>query len=408
MFTFLATMFAAFAQTEPPKKADPPPPKPASAPAVGLPATVDQALATALKGHPDIKVAEAKLRLVQAELEQAKLKAMQDQTAAEQGVMNAEQAVQAAETAIRRTQELRKKGMVPETDQSAAELAVVRARAQMMEARQVLDVVKSRPGLKVAEAKAALAAAEVEQARLGVTKGVTRWFATAQNARETLAETARAHELVKRSGAPVIELSRYAIEVQQAKTALVTAEAELTGAIGTAATAEDESAAKSTAVALRYLRAVELTKQPAPTGTAVDKLKAVLDKPVKLDLKEVEISTALNQLFKAAGVEGLTVRGLAGFSSAVLKSPPKVQEFNGEQTVVAWLQMMLDDFNRDPRDLPPELLGKYDLYVREYGLVLSKVDLAAKDAVSLTEFARQVREQKQAENEKAKQPPAGK
>ena len=52
---------------------------------------------------------------------------------------------------------------------------------------------------------------------------------------------------------------------------------------------------------------------------------------------------------------------------------------------------MIDAFNGDQSRMPDEQRGKYDVYVRDYGLLVELAANAPKDAMTLTEFARAVR-----------------
>lgn len=384
---------------------------------------VESAIAAALQNHPDVRVAEANRQLAEAELEQTKLAVSRRVSAAavklevvrekyairERALQLIEKSGGTKQEAVKYQIEMMEARTELLTADEELKAAVGADKVPSSAAAGVASALKSHPDVKVAEAKRAVAVAMAEQAKLAVSQKVPAVFAKLQAARVKVqgAEDNLRRMAAQGKGGSLVseqEVERANHEVQLAKAELAAAEAELKAVTGGGTRAESDPAAATTTVRLKTFMRAMSDARAAPAGSAVDTLRAALDKPVKLDLKETDLPAALGQVLKAAGADGLTVRGLTNFGPQLLKAPPRVQAFSGEQTVVAWLQMLLDDFNRDPRNLPPELSGRYDLYVREYGLVLSKVDLAAKDAVSLTEFAKLVRAENQAEKEKAKQP----
>jgi hypothetical protein len=139
---------------------------------------------------------------------------------------------------------------------------------------------------------------------------------------------------------------------------------------------------------------------PEP-GSPLDRLRAIALKRVTLDVKKpVPFDEALAQLAKSSGLTELTVRSPEWASGKYLKEPPLVGPLSGENTTAAWLQLILDDFNREVaagRVLPPHS-GKYDVYVRDYGLLIARVDLAPPGTLTLAEFVQHA----QAEGERKK------
>ena len=359
--------------------------------------TVDQTLATALKSHPDIKVAEAKLRLVQVELDQAKVQTVQEVTAAELKVQAAEQAVRVVEETLLMHSKLRDKGTISNEQARASEAAVVQARGGVLAAKQQLDAAKAQPGLKVIEARLQLAAAELEQTRLKVTKGVTVSYAIVQNHREAVQELNQTLILVKKAGAHPLEATKYTIEYLQMKGALATAEAELAAAIGSVVKAEPSDATADLAIVnrLRYAR-LNAVKELTLAGTAADKLRALLDKSIKLDIKATAFSDLMPEFIKQAGLDGITVRFPTWATGKMLRNPPLIA-LSGEKTLTAWLELVLDEFNA-ATDVPPTLgfAPPYIVVVREYGLLIVPKGTAPPDAITLTEFARSVKAEKQA------------
>ena len=381
LFAILAS--PAIAQTDKPK----PPVSP-----------VEQVLATALKTHPDIKVAEAKLRLVQVELEQAKVHAIQEVTAAELKVQAAKQGLDAVESALGINLKLRDKGSISNEQVRAAETAVIQARGGVLATQQNLDAAKTQPGLKVIEARLALAAAEVEQARLQVTKSVTLAQAAVQNGRVAVEESSQTLDLLKKAGGAQLEMVKYAIDLRNAKAQLATAEAELAVAIGSGMKTEADATLDKNALRLKYLRFNEV-KVVAPAGTAADKLRAALDKPIKLDMKATAFSDLMPEFLKQAGLDGMTVRYPTWATKEVRSKGliGSISTLTGEKSLGAWLELILDEFNSST-GVPPDLgfAPPYIVVVREYGLLIVPKATAPPDAITLTEFAKAVKAEKAA------------
>jgi hypothetical protein len=121
----------------------PPAPKPGS---------VEEAIALALKNHPDVKLAEAKRMVADAELEQAKLLVTQKVTAAFAKVQLAKLRVDVAEKEFARVSELFKRGSISEQERAASEAALRTAKADLDAATAELQSAKggaAKPTIKV-------------------------------------------------------------------------------------------------------------------------------------------------------------------------------------------------------------------------------------------------------------------
>jgi hypothetical protein len=138
----------------------------------------------------------------------------------------------------------------------------------------------------------------------------------------------------------------------------------------------------------------------------------VLDKRVALDLKErVPFDQAMRELIAKSGLNEVTVRYPEWASASQLKTPPLVGPLQGEQPVSSWLHLILDDFNQSmllghafPQQVELFAAGKnpFEAYFREYGVLITNKSLAPPGAITLSEFARQVRAEKAAEAEPKK------
>ena len=72
-----------------------------------------------------------------------------------------------------------------------------------------------------------------------------------------------------------------------------------------------------------------------------------------------------------------------------VRSAYTVQPVEGENTIGVWLLMMLDDYNAPTEQPKGPSQGKYQIYVRDYGLLFTLVKNAPDGAPTLAEFLRQ-------------------
>lgn len=389
----LLLLILALAQSDKPK-VDPPP-------ATG----VDAVIASALRNHPDVRVAEANRLLAEAELEQTKLAVTKRVSAAYAKVDAAKIKYEARAKNQKLVEMYHSAGANQQLLQSTADFADAKAEIALADedlkaavgaigklpgtaAEGVAVALKQHPDIKVAEAKVAVAAAVLDQARLTVTQRVGPAFARIQTAKVKVAaaedDLNRVAGMVKKGIVSKAEADRADAAVLAAKAELATAEAELKAVTGGGEPADAESArSKYARLRLAQLKDVHPETTSAPAGTVADKLRAVIDKKVKFpEQKNVPFVKVVDALKAAAGID-FTVRlpNHAQFTEQGVNVPA------GEMTVSAWTELMLDEFN----------VGriKYAFYIREYGLLLAAVDAAPPGALSLTEFARLVRAEKE-------------
>jgi hypothetical protein len=264
----------------------------------------------------------------------------------------------------------------------------------------ILNAQRNHPDIKLAEAKLRMAEAEVEQARFQVAQRVATAFGKVEQAKVVMkltSERATVLENLRKQGGVGLasfEMTQAAkLAALNAKADLAAAELELKAATGAAL--RYHSPATDTGVKASVGSPPAAGGKPLPVGAVADKLKALIDKPVKLDLKAADLDEAMAALLKAAGAPAMTMK-LPMFSRKYLKQPPTVT-FSGELPFTAAVQFILDEVNAPLNgDLPDIMRGPYDVYVREYGLLVARVTDAPNDAPTLTEFARQVRAEKAA------------
>jgi len=247
----------------------------------------------------------------------------------------------------------------------------------------IASALKNHPDVKAAEAKKLLAEAELEQARLLITQKVSAAASRVELAKAKLVEAEEAaifaDRVLRTQGLPEADKAQYAKArpgLLAAKAELAAAELELQLLVGKGANDSKSAVRTETSRHEEFVGKM-------PSGPVMDKLEAVVMRSVTLSLKEIQLADALPGLLKAAGGEDIPVRGLKGNTYTFSLSQ------KGEVTFGAALEMLMDEYNlANPG-------SRYEVYVREYGLLLEKPGgVAPKDAPTLTEFIRAVKAKK--------------
>ncbi len=259
---------------------------------------------------------------------------------------------------------------------------------------KIAAALKTHPDIKAAEAKRMLAEAELEQARLAITQKVSAAVSKVELAKAKLMqaeEEVAIAEKVFQMGTAASGLEK--AQFMKAKPVLIGAKAELAAAelelqqlVGKGgAEAKPKPADKSEGVK------AEAYNPKMPSGPMIEKLEAAVFIGCKLDFKDIEVKKAFEGLMTAAKLDDLPVRGLKMLGGDMLKSPPKFDSLSGLNSFDGWVELFVDELNANQSGLPEQFQGKYDVYVREYGLLVERAANAPKDAMTLTEFARVVR-----------------
>jgi hypothetical protein len=266
------------------------------------------------------------------------------------------------------------------------------------------------PDVRMAKAKIQLAEAELAKARQVVTlkivalKGkIDQLKVEVRTAEDRVAWSARMVEkgLIQQS-----QLLADRDKLEAAKANLATAESEwklLTGVIvGSGDPAADKVLqvwpvtdlvdTPDAAARLRAYQTLMLQARNALKGPIPDRLRAALDKPVKLGAKgeKITFEKALEVFKKEAGLD-VPVRGryptwprVKSKTTNELQTLPIELTLEGEELPVgAWFQLFEDNAVLAQPSTPVRF------YVREYGLLISYADTAPPDAPSLTEFWKQ-------------------
>lgn len=240
--------------------------------------------------------------------------------------------------------------------------------------------------VKIARAKLQLAEAELAKARQVVTLKI---FTLKAKIEQLKIETAGwekqfmiVNEAMKKGAAAPSDVLPIRDKYETAKAALATAETELkllTGE-GVAQSGLKPTADKwanshliesleSTALNIEIIQALAVQRRTAVKGPIPDRLRATLDKPVKLGEKgkDVSLEQALDIFKKEAGFD-VPVRATVQIIGVISQGE--------ELPVGAWLQLISD-------------VSGGIFYVREYGLLCTDKKSAPPDAPTLTEFWKQ-------------------
>lgn len=244
------------------------------------------------------------------------------------------------------------------------------------------------PDLKMARAKLQLAEAELSKAKQAVTLRVLTLKAQIESLkveRDASMERVRVAEARVREGVePKTLLADARIAYEKVNRALAIAEAEwklLTASDGpdvahrvirayelADVVIEGGGATDRIAAVQRLLSQARAAKPPV--GPVSDRLRAALDKPVKLGKKgdTIQVTEAM-ELIKRETALDVSIRGLESFRATLA--------LEGEELPAgAWFQLIQDQFGIVP-------------YVREYGILFAEKKDAPADAVTLVEFWKQ-------------------
>jgi hypothetical protein len=330
--------------------------------------TLEQAIAAALRNNPDVRVAEAEAQVAQAKLAQAKLKVAQQVAAARYAVERARSEVAAAAEAVEaarpdvevarlkaaNTEELHRQKVVSNLETQLARQVYAKVKAGMDAAARGVEAAKGR-----------LAQAEAEyHTLLGAVPGQPATATTF---------LLSANELVIEGGG---RLMRWDAELRPEM--------------------------RSGTLHLRLA---------ATPGSVADKLREALDRPVKLPAQEnVPLDPLIAELMKAAGLD-VRVKLPPREDPKLFQDVTRLTLAAGELPLGTWLQLITDEVSgRRALDTTGTVNrpARYDLYVREYGLLLADRQNVPPDAITVQEFWKQTRTEKaakeKADAEKAKEP----
>ena len=270
----------------------------------------------------------------------------------------------------------------------------------------------NHPDVMVATAKLRVAEAELAQVRMVLTQKIAGLKAEIESRKAQVALHEKQLEAINKSGSRVSqqEILPFQSKVTELKTGLSRLVAEYEGLTkpaglsirylplngpsadgsgypppnGQGFGSSDQGIGSFDA---RWMR----TFSPAP-GSPADRLKSVLDKPLKMEFKSVQAEDAFRELRMKAGND-VVFRVLQIKPNTLWKAEKTIVSGTGEMTFAGWVEYLLDELNSS---LGPNDKENYEAYVREYGLLIAPRATTSKDALTLRQFAAQVRAEKAA------------
>jgi hypothetical protein len=339
----LVTLTAAGQKAEE-KAADPPDKKPADKAAEKKADPTDAAIAAALAHDPDVRMARAKVQLAEAELAKARQTVTVKVVTLRATVEEQKQAVAAAQETVTLVEKSVKAG--------------VAAVGEYTQARGKLEV-----------ARAALARAELEL-KLMTGGGAAAGVGAAGDVHHF--PQWKAAQFLGHHGASCTTCHVIPWDAAGAAKPGDPNAATARGLDWLSKQIAERPASDDIAIQLymQAVRAAEGFDKSSVRGAIPDRIRAALDKKVKLAPKgeKVPLDQALEVFKKDAGLD-VPIRGVGD-----LVHSPAITSQGEEMTVGAWLQLYQD------------YSGEARFYVREYGLLFTHKSMAPPDALTLTQF----------------------
>ena len=251
--------------------------------------------------------------------------------------------------------------------------------------QMLAQALKNNPDIRVASAKATMAEAELNRARLQVTQEVIRLHHALLSQRATVMYQTKKYERIKNLQATNAVSSEIVDEAQEALTAakakLAELDAQMEALLGKSAAAEaNENAVRQHAVeALRRMQYVneysaaealfrQVLEQRKPAGPMAERIRTALEKPVSVKVSDTFVHEILELLKKQTGIPNIRL---------VESLPePKLSLELTELPLVAVLQYIEDS---EPG---------WRFVVREYGILFAPEAKLPPGAVRVQEFLR--------------------
>lgn len=379
--------------------------------------TEDELLRQALVSHPDVMVAQAKRQVAEAELAQVKLALAQKLGKLKSELVIEEATHRAARIALDRLMEMRKKGVVNDQEVLNAEAKVQSSQAKLAllnsELKEMMPAEKksstTHPEVMVATAKLQVADAELAQTRLVISQRIAKLKAEIESQKQSLQVHETLYNELQKAGQAGVssraELIPAQIRFLESRTVLSRLRLELKNYTELR---QDPDAPRPPSPqgigdghqgfgdipinAEFHLKLAAAANRPA--GSAAENLKAVLDQKMKFEAKADLASAIIKSLKEKYGLNLIIRMPLLEKDGGLPLDRITVAVNPGEMTFTSWIELIVDDLNSkiNQGDL------KFVVYVREYGLLITPEKLVPQDAITLKDFARHVR----AEKEKAK------
>ncbi len=296
----------------------------------------------------------------------------------------------------------------------------------------ITQALTRHPEMQLAQAELRVAEAKLAQARIVVSQKVTEDFHRLEKERAdvTLASAnwERISQLQKKNMVSKQEVDESQHQLAQAKARLATTESSWKLMMGNQVMKADQAGSvalllneylnvyrqddvRNTVAQFYRLNANEVyspLRVNSDTGTpgSIDQLKINLEVKVKLDKQtNLDLEQAFQKVTDGAGVK-IRVRLPITENKTMYKVVTHFDLEASEYPLHTWLQLIVDEMNSFQTMSAPqrqETPKRFDLYVREYGLLLTSHDLAPPDALTVQELWKQARLEKAAKEAKKAQ-----
>lgn len=141
------------------------------------------------------------------------------------------------------------------------------------------------------------------------------------------------------------------------------------------------------------------TQTASVTGSFANQLREAFDKKSKLDSqKEAHLELVFSTILGSANVAGM-VRVPRQEQPTVFQNAMRIDLPAGEHSLATWLQLAIDEANDNLSESHAGQPGqqrakRYELFIREYGLLLADAKNPPSDTITVGEFLKQVRAEK--------------
>ncbi len=270
------------------------------------------------------------------------------------------------------------------------------------------------PDLKLAEAELRVAEAKLVQARMQITKKTTEDYHKLAQSQKVLKEMEDKVQIARKQHeagvAPVGVLKEAQFQLSTAKGQVAQIETEFKLAVNPTT---QKCSACHTGVNESHLQTFHnprslywqlgekidprgiVAVEPSARSSTVDTITQHLDKRVKLNKQtNITIEEAFAVLAKEAGIT-LRVKLPGTENKDLYRDFAKISLPADEMPLRTWLQLIVDEYNTQiaviASSIRKEVAKRHDLYVREYGLLLTSYDLAPSDAITLQQMMQQLK-----------------
>ena len=291
------------------------------------------------------------------------------------------------------------------------------------------DAVRYHPDVRAAAAEVELAQAKLLQTKHNVAIKVATAKRAFENLKQQVVVEERGYRIASlslgeakllseqiqrvKNGISVSELKQMGLMVSQQEMQVAVLEKALVKLKGELANAEAEyTAFANNNQKVRVEVGVETydvswfhSVQPLQTpiakisGTFAIQLREALDKPIKLEAqKSAHLELVFSTILGSANVAGM-VRIPRQEQPTIMQNAMRIDLPAGEHSLATWLQLAIDEANDNLSESHPGQPGqqrvkRYELFIREYGLLLADAKNPPSDAITVGEFLKQVRAEK--------------